>query len=76
VNAQAIRRAATPGVSAQRIRHAASDRATADIALHQAVAQAYGTLTIAEIMEAAGVTRPTVYAILRRAGVTLKGQTK
>jgi AcrR family transcriptional regulator len=58
------------------IRQAATQRAEADADLHQAVAEAYGTLTIREIMDAAGVSRPTVYAILRRAGVTLKGAVK
>jgi AcrR family transcriptional regulator len=58
------------------IEQAATQRTQSDVDLHQAVAEAYGTLTIAEIMEAAGVTRPTVYAILRRAGVTLKGAQK
>jgi AcrR family transcriptional regulator len=58
------------------IRRAATQRTDGDVALHQAVAEAYGTLTIREIMDAAGVSRPTVYAILRRAGVTLKGAVK
>jgi AcrR family transcriptional regulator len=44
------------------IEQAATQRTQSDVDLHQAVAEAYGTLTIAEIMEAAGVTRPTVYA--------------
>jgi AcrR family transcriptional regulator len=61
-------------VNAQTIRRAAAQRTTADVDLHQAVAEAYGTLTIAEIMEAAGVSRPTVYAYLRRAGVKLTNQ--
>jgi hypothetical protein len=63
-------------MNAQAIRRAATQRKSSDAELHQAVAQAYGALTIAEIMEAAGCTRPTVYAILRRAGVTLKGAQK
>ena len=41
--------------------------------LVNAVAEAYGALPIREIAEAAGVTRPTVYSMLREAGVTLKG---
>jgi AcrR family transcriptional regulator len=48
----------------------------ADQELMQAVAEAYGTLAVGEIAAAAGVTRPTVYRLLRDAGVTLKGANK
>jgi AcrR family transcriptional regulator len=58
------------------IRQAATRRDTADTELMQAVAEAYGTLAVGEIAAAAGVTRPTVYRLLRDAGVTLKGATK
>jgi AcrR family transcriptional regulator len=58
------------------IRQAATHRQNADTELTQAVAQAYGTLTVGQIAEAAGVSRPTVYALLREAGVELKGAKK
>jgi AcrR family transcriptional regulator len=45
----------------------------ADQELMQAVAEAYGAMPVGEIAAAAGVTRPTVYRLLRDAGVTLKG---
>jgi AcrR family transcriptional regulator len=55
------------------IRQAATKRSSADTELVQAVADAYGVLAIGEIAQAAGVTRPTVYRLLRDAGVQLKG---
>jgi AcrR family transcriptional regulator len=55
------------------IRQAATKRSSADTELVQAVADAYGVLPIGEIAAAAGVTRPTVYRLLRDAGVQLKG---
>jgi AcrR family transcriptional regulator len=58
------------------IKQAATKRSSADTELTQAVADAYGVLPIGEIAEAAGVTRPTVYRLLRDAGVTLKGANK
>jgi AcrR family transcriptional regulator len=58
------------------IRQAATRRDTADTELMQAVAEAYGAMPVGEIAEAAGVTRPTVYRLLRDAGVTLKGAKK
>jgi AcrR family transcriptional regulator len=58
------------------IRQAATKRSSADTELVQAVADAYGILPIGEIAQAAGVTRPTVYRLLRDAGVQLKGANK
>jgi AcrR family transcriptional regulator len=58
------------------IRYAATRRDTADTELMRAVAEAYGAMPVGEIAAAAGVTRPTVYRLLRDAGVTLKGANK
>jgi AcrR family transcriptional regulator len=49
---------------------------TADEELVGAVANAYGVLPIGRIAALAGVTRPTVYRLLRDAGVQLKGANK
>jgi DNA-binding MurR/RpiR family transcriptional regulator len=58
------------------IRQAATRVDDSQTELTQAVADAYGILPIGEIAEAAGVTRPTVYRLLRDAGVQLKGANK
>jgi AcrR family transcriptional regulator len=55
------------------ITRAAQRLEEADAELTRAVADAYGVLPIGEIAQAAGVTRPTVYRLLRDAGVQLKG---
>jgi AcrR family transcriptional regulator len=57
------------------IRQAASRREEADREFVLAIAKAYDSheLSIVKIAEAAGITRPTVYRLLRDAGVQLKG---
>lgn len=56
------------------ISQAAQHALKAQHELERAVADAYGTMPVAAIAEQAGVSRPTVYAILREAGVQLKGK--
>jgi AcrR family transcriptional regulator len=58
------------------IRRAATAQGEAHEKYLQAIAQAYGELPVGQIAEAAGITRPTVYRLLRDAGVQLKGATK
>jgi transposase-like protein len=58
------------------IARAAKRQTEAQRRLERAVVAAHGTMPIREIAEAAGVTRPTVYAWLKDAGVEVRSRGK
>jgi AcrR family transcriptional regulator len=58
------------------IARAAKRQTEAQQRLKEAAVAAHGSLTIGEIADAAGVTRPTVYAWLKDAGVEVRSRGK